>query len=1274
MKKISLIIIAIFLFSSTMFAQTTGTLRGTVSGPDGAIPGAKVVVKDNKTGRELNIQASDDGSFVVPQLDFGTYTVTVTAPGFKTSTTNDLKIDTGREFTLNPALEVGGIEEVVTVNAGTDIINASNAELSNTVGERQVIDLPINGRNPLALVSLQAGANATSQSVSGQRSTAINITRDGVNIQDQFIRTGPFVPDLPTVDDTGEFTVTTQNANASQGGGGSTQVQLVTPRGGREIHGAAFIFNRNSAFAANNFFNNSAGIPNPFLNRNQIGGKFSGPLPTPNFGEGGPVFRTDKAVFFVAYEKLIQRQQATPTNTVLLGTARDGTFTYTDDSGVSRSVNVLTGAGFDLSTPGRQQSFVNAGGVLSVDPVVQSRLLSLIPTVGNSGLPRLNGLVQDFRFNVRDNRDRDSFVSRVDVDINESNSMNFVYRFVRDIDDRPDANVGFDAAPFVIADGDVHIFSGAYRKLFGSRFTNEVRFGFRKENPFFNQDPNMNTNFLILGPTATTALPLGVTTPESTFQDQGRNTKQWSVRDDAAYAWGNHAITFGGLFESQAIDVISNFSVIPEFGFTSTLNTNTPRLATALFPGGISAAQRTNADNLRYLLGGIIGFGQIGANPTSSTSGPILGNPAIERLRWDVINLYVSDQWRIHPTLTVNLGLRYDLFTPLTNPDQILLEPVIPAGVNVVDAILNPNGSYDFVGTSLGKPGQLFKSDKNNFGPVIGFAWAPKFKNGFLGTLFGDGKTTIRGGYRASFINDEYLKAPLNAARGNDGLSFTVEAVDIINGNPTTDINRRLQNITGGGFPPAPFVPPPFTFATANANDPSFFNSVFAVTPDMQTPKTHEYNIGIQRELGGNMALEIRYVGGRSDSLVRAFDFNQVNIRDTGFADDFLRAQNNCRLQAAAIGATGLNCTNAAFNPAIAGSVPLPVFNQLPFGAFLNNSAVITQLQNGTPGALAETYITAGADIDENGSGVQFRANPKAGVVDLAGNFGKYRYNALQAEVRRRFSNGFYFQANYTFQKTLTDVPEEDQNRFDPYLDVENPSLEYSRADFDRAHAFNFNGIYELPFGQGKQWLNDSGWVDKVFGGWQVSSIIQYVTGAPLSFRDPRGTLNRTARSTRQTAVTTLSKEGLKDLVGIFRTPNGVFFIDPSVIGPNGSATNGNPQATPSNPAFPGQVFFNVPPGTTSTLERAFINGPDFFTVDVGLGKRIRFSEKYSLQLRAEAFNVFNRANFRPVTGAGTDGALGENSNLFNINSNTFGRITTTFPPRIMQFGARFEF
>lgn len=264
-------------------------------------------------------------------------------------------------------------------------------------------------------------------------------------------------------------------------------------------------------------------------------------------------------------------------------------------------------------------------------------------------------------------------------------------------------------------------------------------------------------------------------------------------------------------------------------------------------------------------------------------------------------------------------------------------------------------------------------------------------------------------------------------------------------------------------------------------------------------------------------------------------------------------------------------------------------------------------------------------------------------------------------------------QANYTFQKTLTDVPEEDQNRFDPYLDIENPGLEFSRADYDRTHAFNFNAIYELPFGKNRAFLDQGGLVDALFGGYQISAIVQAASGAPFSIRDPRGTINRAARAGRQTAVSNLTKDQIKDLIGIFRTPNGIYFINPSVIAPNGTATGGNVNATPNNPAFAGQVFFNAQAGQTGNLERAFLNGPAFFTVDIGLSKRFRFSETVGLQLRAEAFNVLNRANFFLGTGLG-DGATGENSNAFNVNNTAFGRINNTYAPRIIQFGARFEF
>lgn len=1250
--RVFVIIIAVLSFAVSSLAQTTGRLTGTVSGPDGAIPGATVVVKDNQTGREVTVQASNDGSFSVPQLDFGTYTVTITANGFKTFTANELKIDAGREYSLNPTLEVGGIEEVVTVQAGADIVNSSNAELSNTVSPRQVVDLPINGRNPLSLVSLQPGANATSFGINGQRSTAINVTRDGVNVQDNFIRTGNFVQDQPTVDDTGEFTVTTQNASVDQGGGGSSQIQLVTPRGGSEFHGAAFIYNRNSYFAANNFFNNASGEERPFLNRNQIGGKLGGPLPFFNFGEGGPMFVKDKAFFFAAYEKLILRQQVTANTTTLLGSARNGAFTYTDASGNQRTVNVLTGAGLSGAIPG------SAGGALAVDPIVQSRLLSGLPTFGNGAVGN-NGLTQIQRFNVGSNRERDSLATRFDYDINDRNSLNFVYRYLSDNVDRPDADFGFDGNPFVIQTDRTHLFTGAYRTIIGANFTNEARIGYTQSSPFFNQAPALDTTPFILG-----GLPLGLTTPEPTFQDQGRNTRLINFRDDAVYTWGNHSIRFGGQIERHKIVSIAAGGTIPTFTFSSTANPRTPGLAASLFPGGINATQLALANNLRYFLGGIIGAGAVIANSVSSTSGPVIGAVSEQDFRYETYGAYVGDQWRVLPQLTLNFGLRYDFFTPIRNPDQIFLEPFIPEGVDVVDAILNPNGVYNIVGTSIGKPGQFFRSDKNNFAPQVSFAWSPEFKNNLLGSIFGSGRTTIRGGYRMSYINDEYILSTYNALLGNDGLNVTVNALDTLaNGTTTASLNRRAANVTGGGFPAPAFIAPPITFAQANERD-VFFNSIFAIDPNLQTPRLDEYNIGIQREIGFNMAFEIRYVGGRSNSLIRGFDYNQVEIRENGLLADFLNAQFNLDNFGVA------NCTSPGCLPVGA------FFNQLgPGGAFFGAGFTESFLEAGAPGDLAVNLV-ANADFFPNAQALILR-NPNAGVVDLLSNNGRYSYNALQAEIRRRFVNGFSFQANYTFQKTLTNVPEEDQSRFDPLLDNRNPELEYSRADLDRTHAINFNGIYELPFGKGRAFLNQGGLVDALFGGYQISAIVQYASGAPISIRDPRGTLNRSsgARSSRQTANSSLSKNQIKDLVGIYRTPNGIFFIDPSVIAPNGTATGGDLRATAGNPAFPGQVFFNVPSGQTGTLERAFLNGPNFLTVDLGLSKNFSFTERARLQLRAEAFNLFNRANFRASTGTSSiDSAPGENSNIFNINSTTFGRITNTYAPRVLQFAARIEF
>lgn len=1278
MQRLLFILAIVSVFAFTIAGQTTtGRLVGTVSGPDGLLPGATILVTDNQTNREFTAIADGDGGFRFDQLSFGTYTVRITQQGFKTFVANDLKIDANREYTLKPVLEIGTVDAVVTVQAGADIVNASNAELSTTVSPRQVLELPINGRNPLALLTLQAGANPTSSSINGQRSSSQNYTRDGVNVQDNYIRTGAFVQDRPTVDDTGEFAVITQNAGANFGGGGSAQVLLVTPRGGSEFHGAGFVYNRNSAFAANDFGNNATGryvatdsavllglanvgderTPRPFLNRNQFGGKLSGPLPIPGFGEGTPLFHKDKGFFFVAYERFVLRQTSPQTRRVLLAPFRNGDFSYLDNSGVLRTVNVLTGAGFTAPIPASQ------GGALTVDPVIQARFLSRSPDVGNGATQNIlntgQPITQTLVFNQNDNDLRNSFTTRFDVDVNDRNNVYFVYKYNDNNDDRQTDAGGFDKVPYGTQGGPTDLYLLSYNATLGTNFTNEARVAYGSSKPFFNQADTFPTDYLIRG------LPLGLSDPNPSFQKQGRNTAQTTFQDNASYTTGNHSIRFGYDFNAQRIDSQTNFNAVPIYNISTTANPLTPRLSASLFPGGINATDRGRADALRYLLGGIVGSGTVNANFVNPSLGAVVGAPLLQKFEYETHGLYVQDQWRATSELTLNLGLRWDYYSPLRNPDQVYLEPDLKGAktLSEIQSVLtDPNGNYVLVGNNAGKPGQFFKPDLNNFGPVVSFAYSPR-RSGMLGSLFGrEGETVIRGGFRIGYINDEYIRSSDNAAGGNDGLNFTLRA------NNAANVNARFNNLPP--FPNPPSLTPPISFATGNANAGNFFNTIFAVDPNLQMQRNMEYNFGIQREIGFNSVLEVRYVGGQSNSLVRGYDFNQININASGFLQDFINARQNCRLQGATLPNPNpidplLGCSDANYNPNIPGSVPLPVFGMLPFGAFLNNAAIVPSIIAGNVGDLITTYITNGLDIDGVGGGINFRPNPNAGPVDVLINGGKYRYNSLQAEIRRRFTGGLSFQANYTFQKILADVASDAQARFDPYLDLNRPEIELARTDYDRTHTVNINAIYELPFGKGKPFLNGGGWSNALFGGFQVSSIVNISSGAPISIKDINGTFNRAARSNRQTAFTNLTSDQIKDLIGIFKVGDKIYFIDPSVIGPDGSATNGNVTGSPA-PGFAGQVFFRNQPGQTSPLGRGFINGPMYFNWDAGLIKNIAVNETMRIQLRAEAFNVLNRTNF----------FIADNSAVFDIDSTTFGQIqpTANFGPRIMQFAIRFEF
>lgn len=1251
MKRLIVATFAVFMIATAALAQSAqyGRLVGTISSPDGVIAGATVVIKSNATGKELTVTTSGEGTFSVPNLDPGLYTVTVTSSGFKTLTVNEVKIDTGRDFSFNQTLEVGDVSANVTVTAGTEIINSTTGELSTTVSPRQVLELPLNGRNPLGLVGLQAGAAPNrgngSEIINGGRTSSTDFTRDGINVQDVFIRNG-FVPDTPTVDNTGEFTVSTLNSGAEQGFGQS-HIQLVTPRGGRDFHGALFLYNRNSKFAANPFFNNAAGSfgptdtaviqgrarvgdprqPRPFLNRNQFGGKISGPIPIPYWN--GVV--RNKAFFFFSTEKFILKQQTSKTSTIFLPSARTGIFSYrptgvpaagqciTFTAGVC-TVNVLNGAGMTGAIP------AGSLGILPLDAQIQSRFIARVPTSGNRTDigDQLN--TTGFGFNQSDPEDRREYTGRIDAEINSQHSLNGIYRFNQTTDARTDIDTTYNPVAQANTDAPVKFMALAWQWTPTSVLTNEVRGGFQFAPVAFNNLVLPNEAKLL------SSLSL-VTMPEVLFRNQGRNTRTFNVQDNATYLWGNHSMRFGGTWQQYKVRSFNFANVgIPTYALSTTANPNTPGLAAGLFPGGISAANLATANVLRYLMGGVIGSGSIAANVTDRNSGFVPGARLDRNLKYTNIGLYFSDQWRVNNRLTLNLGLRYEIYTPLRTTDGLYLEPVL--GADPVASVLDPNGTYDFVGRNSGHNGNFVKLDKNNFAPIVSFAYSTGFSNGIMKMLFGEpGKTVIRGGFRIGYVNDEYIRSIDNAVGQNAGLTATALARTGGTLAGSVQLNDRFSGALSPTVAPA-FVTPPITYLQNNLAA-GRFATTFAVDPNLEIQREYEYNIGIQRELPGQLAFEARYVGAWSNDLVRTIDYNQIDIRNNGFAADFNRALFNQR--------------NFGTIQGCGGCLPLTVIPNLTAAG---QTTVSNQVALGTP---ADTAL---ALVQANTVGtVRFLPNLNTGVGNLVVNAGKGRYNALQMEVRRRFANGFTFQANYTFQKIMTDVTDDgiNQTRVAPYLDNANPGLDYARASYDTAQFFNFNTIYELPFGKGKRFFNEGNWVNRLVGGWQVTSIVQINTGAPLSITDARGTLNRAGRSGNQTAVSNLTKEQVKALIG-YRNINGVlWYIDPSVVNTNGQAAAGF-GSTP----FTGQVFFNVNPGQTGNMERFFITGPTVWNWDASIIKNISITEKTRLQLRAEAFNVTNSTRFGSPT--------------FAVASTNFGKLTSAFSPRIIQFVGRFEF
>ncbi len=1304
MRRFLLVVLTTILASVALFAQTpTGTLSGTVTSPDGAvIPGATVEVKFKQTGKAQTVTSADDGGYNFTQLEPGLYTVTIKAKGFKTFVANEVKIDIGREYTLPSALAIGELSEVVTVTAGADVITSASAQVTSTVNPQQILSLPLLTRNPLSLTTLQAGTASNpfqGTSINGQRTSLTNITRDGISINDQFIRTNAtdFAPGRPSVDDTGEFSIATTNIESDQGSGGA-QISLVTPRGTKDFHGALFAYNRNSRFGSNTFFNNRTPDVNgvqqeiakraPFRNRNQYGGKVSGPFPVPGFGEGTPAFFRDRGYFFIAYEGIRDPVASRATRTILTPSARAGAFTFNRAAAGSvinaGGISCPDGAAGSICTISNILTFAQAQGFTgipgTIDPLIQSLVLSPMPTAGNAtGGDSLN--TTGYGFNRRADVTRRTTTTRFDVDWTPKDTVNAVFNWNKENNLRPDVDTtGFGVIPDVSQYSKNKSFVLTYRRILSASMVNEVRWGiFTSEVPFKRTTPYPA---FFLGPQGTTSGTLaGIIDQPNIFLDQGRNNKLFNIADNFNWVVGNHSLKFGAQFQRYKVNSYNDVLTVPNYiiGNTNLSPATTTTFTTGMFvnTGGtgslINTTQLGTANSLLALMAGLVNQRIQGFNTTSPTSGYSAARQ-LAPFRNDNHALYASDRWTVTRGLTFSMGVRWELYPALKLFNGLSLEPVIADPKNPAASLLSGNGTYDVIGTNAGKQYLYYKTDYNNFAPSLGVAWSPRFTGGVGKLLFGsEGKSVFRGGYSQIYGNDSIITSLNNTLAGNVGLGRASNSA--LGPTGTTALNDRLSGLNTPVLPPA-FVSPPRTFLQNNTAGQGFFGVANAVDPKLQVPKTEQYSFGYQREFWGNTAVEVRYVGTRSNNLARGLDLNQIDVVSNGVLDDFIKAQSNLALSIAANGGN-ISLATPFCSGVTTGCVPLNVFQNLGVGSaghlqvggLVSLSAFRTALQNGTVADFAQTFVSNNLNnhptlaLPGNTPFVKLYANPNIGQIELFTNAGSYSYNSLQLEIRRRFTQGLYFQANYTFSKNLTDTVGTSQALFEPYLDNNRKKLDKQRADFDQTHVFNFNGIYQLPVGKGKWLLNQGGVMDKIFGGWEVSGLWQWSTGAPISFLDPRGTFNRGARSGRQTANTNLSNAQIRALAGIYEANGRIYFINPSVIGTSGQGSTGySLPGVNANVPFSGQAFFNVGPGQVGQLARTMINGPRFMNVNMALLKNVRFTESMRVQLRAEAFNVLNHTNFF------------NNTQLANISSTAFGQITSSADARIFQFAARFEF
>jgi hypothetical protein len=1258
--------LAAFLLLAVMFAvaQQAGSIAGTVFDQQGAVvPGATVTVTDNATGASYNGKTTAEGSFTVPGLPFGTYSVTIVAPGFSKWQTRSVTVITAQEASVKATLEIGASTETVSVEAAQAVVDTTSSELTTHVDRRQIVDLPSTTRNPLDFATQMVGVTSTGGATSGGsvmnglRGSSNNLTQDGIDIRDSFIKTSGFANNSGydvNLESVGEFSISGQNLEADSGAG-VVQVRIVTSRGSNQPHGSLFYFGRNDFFDANTWTNNQTGTPRNKLHQHRFGGSIGGPVYIPKVYNG-----KNRSFFFFEYSGFREHFSNSDSATVYTAAARTGNFQYTDSSNNIRTVNLLALSSRNLALNPFMQSLIGAMPL----PVVGNGL-SVNPGAGD-GLNTLG-----VRYSVPGADPANQYDMRIDQKIAESGRWGTHWfdgewhweRHPTTPGNDPPFPKGISPTCFGAVCNSAStqntkggLFSAALNSTLSPTTFNELRGGFNRPAITFLPPVPFPRSFKVnfAGTPTNTS---NVAAAEDNFDPQGRLSPFYMVSDNFTKLKGTHTIKVGAQIISESTHRFNDFAnlsgilggVIPQVTLgTSGANDNGLNNC-AGFPGLPTGNLGTSiCTRAQYLFADLTGL----VNNISQTFNGIPGQGFVPGLtdalfiRERSYNFYGQDSWRARPNLTVTLGLRWEVVPPV---DIVNKRGLIPAkgalDVNPYGPLFQPNSSVTFNnllanlnsstqlvpgGASNGNP--FWNTNYHNFAPSIGIAWQPF-----------DRKTVIRTGYSISYVRDT-LTILSNVLSANAGL-HTGTAVNPVAGDALAVLNPSVNQVLS---PPSLVLPTPQYKNFLNGFSATGASlGISAFDPSLRTPYVQQWSFGIQREIKAATALEVRYVGNHATGLYRSQDFDQINLTPALLSE----------------------FNTIADNVLHGGNGPTPVYTAIGFPTSnLTSSTFKTPLQQGAAGTFWYLVQSNCTQLFLTGKGCAglgnfpanyFIANPLTGVARVFNNSAQSTYNALQVEARHALSHGLQFQANYTFGKTLSNSGiTGSQSEADNDLDLRNPRFNRTRADFDIRHTFHINWVYELPFGHGRHYLAH-GVLGRVLEGWQLGGLSTWRTGAPIKIQTSYGTVSRNTNANPAVAVG-MTDAQVCSAIGAYEAGGGAFYLPQSFYLPGsaaGSTLGANPTALTN-------------PGAGVLGDQGLRNGcsnPHYSNIDANVVKKQHITERVTFEFRAEFFNLFNHANFQ----ASTSGV--------NINSSGFGKasIVGLGSPafgREMQLNARINF